>query len=249
MLALFGLRLALGLVAALFLFPTRLVNPRFYRVQFLTALGLAATAATLLRADTASPLWLGLAASLVLCFTGSVLWSLDGAPGGRAVIGLSAAALGAAVTMAAPRVDGPSEPALTLAGEYTSAALLGTATTAMLMGHSYLIAPAMSLTPLLNLLGGLVGAILLRIVVAVLGLCFWTGGHWRGTLNLETALWLPVRWAVGFVGPLVLTWMAWQAARIRSTQSATGILYVAVIFCFLGELTSQLLVSITGCVL
>ena len=35
--------------------------------------------------------------------------------------------------------------------------------------------------------------------------------------------------------------MAWRTARIRSTQSATGILYVVVIFCFLGELTSQLL--------
>ena len=30
---------------------------------------------------------------------------------------------------------------------------------------------------------------------------------------------------------------------IRSTQSATGILYVVVIFCFLGELTGQLLRS------
>jgi hypothetical protein len=40
--------------------------------------------------------------------------------------------------------------------------------------------------------------------------------------------------------------MAWQTARIRSTQSATGILYVAVIFCFLGELTGQLLWSSTG---
>jgi len=45
---------------------------------------------------------------------------------------------------------------------------------------------------------------------------------------------------VGLVAPLVLTWMAWQTARIRSTQSATGILYVVVIFCFLGELTGLL---------
>jgi hypothetical protein len=41
--------------------------------------------------------------------------------------------------------------------------------------------------------------------------------------------------------PLVLGWMAWQTTRIRSTQSSTGILYVVVIFCFLGELTSLLL--------
>jgi hypothetical protein len=54
-------------------------------------------------------------------------------------------------------------------------------------------------------------------------------------------LWLPVRWLLGFLGPLALTWMAWQTAKIRSTQSATGILYVVVIFCFLGELTSLIL--------
>jgi hypothetical protein len=47
----------------------------------------------------------------------------------------------------------------------------------------------------------------------------------------------------------VLAWMAWETARIRSTQSATGILYVVVIVCFLGDLTSQLLVARTGYVL
>ena len=46
--------------------------------------------------------------------------------------------------------------------------------------------------------------------------------------------------------PLALTWMAWQAARIRSTQSATGILYVVVLLSFLGELTGQLLRDTTG---
>jgi hypothetical protein len=35
--------------------------------------------------------------------------------------------------------------------------------------------------------------------------------------------------------------MAWRCARIRSTQSATGILYVVVILCYIGELTAQLL--------
>jgi hypothetical protein len=60
---------------------------------------------------------------------------------------------------------------------------------------------------------------------------------------------LLVRWGLGIVAPVVLGWMAWETARIRSTQSATGILYVVVIVCFLGELTSQLLVDKTGFVL
>jgi hypothetical protein len=69
----------------------------------------------------------------------------------------------------------------------------------------------------------------------------WTAGQPVVTLESDAVLWLPLRWGLGFVLPLVFGWMAWQSARIRSTQSATGILYVVVIFCFLGELTGQLL--------
>jgi len=59
-------------------------------------------------------------------------------------------------------------------------------------------------------------------------------------------LWLPVRWGIGLLGPLVFGWLAYRTAKIRSTQSATGILYVVVILAFLGELTSLLLLRDTG---
>jgi hypothetical protein len=119
----------------------------------------------------------------------------------------------------------------------------------MLMGHSYLIAPAMSLVPLLRLLTALFIALLAGMVLAGIGLWSWTSEH--SLLNLEeaTVFWLPLRWGLGFVGPIVLCVMAWQTAKIRSTQSATGILYVVVIFCFLGELTGQLLRDSTNLVL
>jgi hypothetical protein len=119
----------------------------------------------------------------------------------------------------------------------------------MLIGHSYLIAPAMSLTPLRRLLGGLFVALFLRMGVAALGLSSWTAEHSLVNLTGETMMWLPVRWLVGLAIPLILAWMTWQAARIRSTQSATGILYVVVIMCFLGELTNQLLFDHTGYIL
>src|SRR5262249_46133566 len=129
------------------------------------------------------------------------------------------------------------------------AALLGAATTAMLMGHSYLIAPAMSLRPLFILLGALGVSLAMRIGLAAVGLWLWTGEAAGSNLEGELVLWLAVRWGTGFIGPLVLGWMAWETAKIRSTQSATGILYVVVILCFLGELTSQLLQTRTGFVL
>ena len=78
--------------------------------------------------------------------------------------------------------------------------------------------------------------------------------RWRqstGDLSAERELlvWLPARWLLGLLGPTALGWMAWETARIRSTQSATGILYVVVIACFLGELTSLLLLDKTRFVL
>jgi hypothetical protein len=244
MAAVFCLRLACGLAGALLLLSPAQVNPRFYRVQFLTILGLTAVAGVTLRDSAGLLLWLALGAALLLAFLGSLVWSLEGAPLGRSLMVLAVLAQAAALVLLRAGTPGP-EFGWQLADDFSSAALLGTALTAMLMGHSYLIAPAMSLTPLLRLLGGLFVSTLVRLIVAGAGLWSWTGSHSLLNLNDETVLWLPLRWGLGFVGPLILGWMAWEAARIRSTQSATGILYVVVTFVFLGELTSQLL-SRTG---
>jgi hypothetical protein len=50
-----------------------------------------------------------------------------------------------------------------------------------------------------------------------------------------------LRWLAGLVSVLGLAWLTWQTLKIPNTQSATGILYAAVILAFIGELTSQLL--------
>jgi hypothetical protein len=245
MLADFCLRLACGLIGSLWLLTPAQVNPRFYRVHFLTALGLTGGAAFLLR-DTAD-VWIGsvLGLGVLLTFLASLAWSLEGAPGGRTLNLLTALALVMALVLTAHPNQSNGQQGWQLADSFTSAALLGTATTAMLMGHSYLIAPSMSLTPLLRLLGALVVAIGLRAVVGGIGLWFWTTDHSLAKLD-DVALLLPLRWGLGFVAPFVLGVMAWQAAKIRSTQSATGILYVVVIFSFLGELLSQLLFHMTS---
>ena len=110
-----------------------------------------------------------------------------------------------------------------------------------------------SVTSWLNGVSLLTGALFvatgLRMVLAGWGLWSWTASHSLVNWEDETVLWLPVRWGLGFGGPLVLGWMARSAAKIRSTQSATGILYVVVVFSILGELTSQLLVANTGSML
>ncbi|MBV9125401.1 MAG: hypothetical protein JO112_18755 [Planctomycetes bacterium] len=255
MLVLFCLRLACGLLGSLLFLGSLAVNPRFYRTQFLVALGLGAAAAVFLRETAGILVWLALILAMVGTLLGSLVWSLEGAPGGQVLVWLTTLAfLGTlAASSFQPFVDtrtGPQKEtvceAWQLADDLTSAALLGTATTAMLMGHFYLIAPSMSLAPLLRLLSLLFAAICLRLASAAVGLGFWTMRHSLGNLEDVTVFWLPLRWGLGLVAPLVLGWMAREAARIRSTQSATGILYVVVIFGFLGELTSMLLYRHTG---
>jgi hypothetical protein len=249
MLAVFSLRLAIGLLACLLLLapdtgratagqPHR-VGFGFYRTHFLTTLAFTCVALFMVH-DTAP---LGLIALLVvailLAVIASVVWALEGAPGGRVLVVLTPAVLAAALVW----LEASSEKPLAerLVGDATSAAVVGSALTAMLLGHSYLISPTMSIRPLNRLLAALAVAIVVRAGVDGFAFVRWTSEHSLANLKGDALLWLPVRAVVGFLAPLVLDWMAWQSARIRSTQSATGILYVVVIFCFLGELIALLL--------
>jgi len=243
MLATFCLRLALGTIASLTMLFAAGVQPRFFRTHFLTMLGLLVVSTPFLAGQAGPLLWLLLGTDFLLGLLGAVAFSLDGAPAGRTWVVLAALAL--LGTLMQLRASTPN----LLPDDLTSAAVLGSAMTAMLLGHSYLISPTLSLKPLFTLLRALGAAIIVRVCLTLLGLWAWTRGPASGTLEQEVLLWLPVRWGLGFLLPLVLAWMAYETARIRSTQSATGILYVVVIFCFLGELTAQLLLDKTGYVL
>ena len=251
MLADFCLRLAAGMVACLLLLSPvatarpaagrrPLANPVYFRTQFLTALGLSCGAFLWLLNAAPWQLLTVIGVAAALCVAGSVSWSLERSPGGVTLVVLTALTLAAAVALREWLAEPPPAFAERLAGGLSSALLLGAALSAMLMGHNYLISPTMSLTPLFRLLAATAAALLLRLGVEGYALLNWTGRHQAASLN-DVSLWLPVRWVIGLLLPAVLCWMAYQTARIRSTQSATGILYVVVIFCFLGELTGQLL--------
>jgi hypothetical protein len=239
MLATFCARVALGVVACLLALSPRQLHPRFFRTNLLTSLGLLVVATLTSWSDTAPLCRMSLASATVLALVGALSWTLDPPPAGRSfLIAITAALVAAFVTMS----DSPSG----LADHLTSAALLGASLTSMLVGHSYLISPGMSVVPLMRCLfvGGF--ALLARVAVVGWGLWRWTELNPTYNLSNEVVLWLPVRWLVGIVAPLGFGWMAFSAARIRSTQSATGILYVVVVCGFLGELLGLLLTRQTG---
>lgn len=239
MLETFCIDLAFGLALAPIILPHGSVSPRFYRIQSLIVLGLAVTSVTAawLAADTWFWLSLVLAAGAILL--GFIRWRRE-LTRRELLAGVVVFVLPLIAGLVAAVCGRPGVAFLLSRSFPYSAFLLGTATTAMLMGHWYLISPTMSLQPLQRLLVAFFVALGLRAATAGAELWFWQGGI---SSDPTAIVWLLLRWGVGLVGPAVLGWMAWQSARIRSTQSATGILYVVVIFTFIGELTAQLLQS------
>jgi hypothetical protein len=126
----------------------------------------------------------------------------------------------------------------------TGGLLLGATIAAMFLGHWYLNSPTMELAPLRKLLRLMACATLARAAVCLSALALMASQQ-IDLSTVETFM-VVLRWTAGIIGTTVLTWMTWQTLKIPNTQSATGILYVAVVAVFIGELTSLLLSGSTG---
>src|SRR5262249_5501450 len=170
MLAIFCLRLACGLAAATLLLPLSQINSRFFRAQFLTVLGLVVGAAALLWQDAGTVLYALLGATMALSSLGSFIWSLDRAPLARFVILATTFSLVGTLVFARLGQDSSAAIWPLSVDDLSSALVLGTCTTAMLIGHSYLIAPAMSIKPLMTLLGALFVVLIVRMAISAVGL-------------------------------------------------------------------------------
>lgn len=136
----------------------------------------------------------------------------------------------------------------------TAAGLLGSVMLAMLLGHAYLNIPGLPIVHLRRL-GWLFGAFLgARLIAVGLAAGLLLGGKAAGRtgpLDAEAILasdlpFLGLRLAMGVLVPGVLAVMVDRTARIRSTQSATGLLYVALVFVLFGELIASYLWAASG---
>lgn len=243
----FLFRLATGLAAAMAWTSPRWVTAGFFRVHLWVTLGLNTFGAMVMLMLPDFPRrssLLGLSiAGAIGSYIGAVIWLYEKPRPGRIALGVVAAINAAgALVAAAPESAGRAFglPSVAVAAEALSASLLlGATFTAMLLGHWYLNTPTMKLVPLQRLVLMMGAAVLLRSLVCL-------DEFWGAPGAVEQAastyyVFLSLRWLAGLIGVLGLTAMTWQTLKIPNTQSATGILYVAVIFVFLGELTSQLL--------
>jgi hypothetical protein len=133
-----------------------------------------------------------------------------------------------------------------------SALFLGSVCFTMILGHWYLVSPALSISPLRR------ATLLILASLAAKLLLFGIAIYLYGTVA-DPARQMTVRaflgaggfflWArvlFGLVAPAILSLMIWSTVKIRSTQSATGLLYVATVLVLIGELFSKFLLYSTS---
>jgi protein NrfD len=161
-----------------------------------------------------------------------------------------------AVVMQALEVSGGVPglfPLLTVASFLSSTALLGGACGAMVLGHWYLVVPSLNVAHLQSIVKIHIGSLVVRAVVVlaavIIAIVTWQPGmgpNFQRYILSTSGIFFWQRVLFGLAGPGLLSYLTWETAKIQSTQSATGILYVDFFTVIVGEvLASYLLLSTT----
>jgi hypothetical protein len=141
----------------------------------------------------------------------------------------------------------PDERLLSVVADLTSILLLGAAASAMVLGHWYLVVLDLPITALRRLTVLLAVALVLRAAVVGLALVGPVHAGFADAQAVAQGMWSPdgvfvwMRLLFGLAGPVSLLWFIWKTVEIRSTQSATGILYVQLFLVLSGELLAKYL--------
>ena len=136
-------------------------------------------------------------------------------------------------------------------GAAGSSLLLGSVAVSMVLGHWYLVDTTLSITPLKD------GAILFLTavvwrwlnVLVILAREGWDVVRVTSPADVfysTLGLFFLFRALTGLIAPALLAGPILQTVRMRSTQSATGLLYVAMVLVLFGELVAQFLAAATG---
>ncbi|MBI2981762.1 MAG: hypothetical protein HYY44_05660 [Deltaproteobacteria bacterium] len=138
--------------------------------------------------------------------------------------------------------------------QFVSASLLlGGFLSGMIFGHWYLVNVDMPKRLLVTMAWILIGVLALRILsvgISLIGFAQFVYPETRFLTNLISfqghGIFFWQRIFVGLLIPAIVVGMIWSTARIGSNQSATGIMYVAIAFVFIGELAARYLFLLSG---
>ena len=226
----------------------RLVTSGYYRNNAYVLLGMNVLAAVVAWSGavdrTLVPPWIAMAASVVSYFA-AAFWLYEKPRAGTAALVVVAGLALVGLLIATPIVDKPPQAqALCWADAAVSGLVLGVTMAAMLLGHWYLNAPGMKIAPLQKLTLAIGAFTVVRAVITAAGLAgngVLNPLSWPAEFDYVRLMMLLLQWLAGVGGTLLLVGMTWSTLKIPNTQAATGMLYVAVITTFLGELVGQLL--------
>lgn len=232
-----------GWVASLLAVPWARISRNFFRMNTGFALPIAAIGAGLWwkgGGDVVGPA-AGVGAILLLLV--ALLYWPDGLA--RPVLWVASIASMAAVGVAT-REAGPAIAAV------SGGVAMGSVMSTMILGHWYLAGPGLSFDLLVRASKVFLGSLVLRLVVVLAVLAAYQDFGSLGGIASNSSkavfrsglLW--TRLVAGLVAPLVFAWMVYQCARIKSNQSATGILYATISFVLVGELLAQYYRTQTG---
>ena len=122
----------------------------------------------------------------------------------------------------------------------------------MILGHWYLIIPSMEVSHLQHLVKIHIASLVVRVVVVAaaifVAIVSWEPGlgpNFSRYIFSIAGIFFWQRMLFGLAGPAVLSYLTWETAKIRSTQSATGILYVDFFTVVVGEVLAKYLVLAT----
>jgi hypothetical protein len=154
----------------------------------------------------------------------------------------------AALALLAQVIAGPAwSVALVLLSLLVGALAAGTVCVAMTLGHWYLVTPRLPEAPLREMTGFLVALIVLQALILVPALILPHDDidtSVDGPLLENPFFWM--RTGFGIVFPGVLAWMAFDSTSVRAMQSATGLLYIAMVLVISGEVVGKGLLFVSG---
>ena len=163
------------------------------------------------------------------------------------VVAIGSLALGAVILVRSAMLQ-PSFSAADVISLALATLVLGTAMTALLLGHWYLVTPLLSAQSLRRVTEILLLGLVLQVMLVVGAFFPFAGAEvaQRAALLLSTysfVFWFRV--IVGLAFPILLGVLTWRSCRLRAMQTATGLLYIVVGCVLAGETAACALLVLT----
>jgi hypothetical protein len=242
-------------IAVTLAFVSRSAGVKFFRFNA----GLAAillVIALALRHDGVPGLALGIASAAVILYWATVGRALARIRPVIVTVGVAGGAIALVLEAVEVTAGRPAlVQALAVISSLSSAALLGGACTAMILGHWYLVIPSLEVRHLQSIVKWHIASLALRVMV-VAAVVYAASAFWppaaegapsfRHYITSIDGIFFWQRVLFGLGAPALLSYLTWETAKIRSTQSATGILYVDFFTVVVGEVLAGYLLLATG---